>query len=814
MAMSNDFIQNMLADPLKATVVYYATRLVACAKAVAYLARICLASDAALQVGFADRTLGTHLPGNTLKAGKEIRSKLESVGIYRPNGREHFRGFVTVPLTNIDGGVTGIYGRRIDRNGDGLAELTIGVGIFNSQALRSYEEVIVTDNVLDAWTFYSAGHTNVVYGATDVTDFKHVKRVLLTSDSIDCEALGGCEIYRVKFPVGQSAHAYLLAQRDQQADPLGAVIRAAGWESGVSFQLAVAQPDALKDVDTQKVVTTEDVAKAELSLERESQARSSCYASPVPIKLDDLQVTVTADEITITTEWRRYRIRGLERNTLPGVMKVNLLIYNERTDRFHVDNFDLYHARSRRMFTMEAADEIGADESQLRSDLGRVLLKLEQLQTEQKQFSKKSSAGHKELSDDERREALEFLQSDNLLDRILDDFEACGIVGERTAKLTGYLAATSRLLAKPLGLILQSTSAAGKSTLAEAVLRFMPEESRFACSAMTSQSLYYLGREDLKHKILSISEQEGVRDASYQLKLLQSEGHLSLVATGKESGTGRTNTERYEVEGPVALVMTTTSQSIDPELLNRCLVVAIDESVAQTVAIQSRQRFNETLEGHLHQMLSPAIVGRHRNAQRLLRALPVFNPYASQLSFVGWQTRHRRDQGKYLSLIKAITLLHQHQREVHQINELGKVTEYLQVTRQDIAAANQIADWALGRSIDELAEPSRRLLIALYDWTRTEAQANQIPIGDVRFTRRAVRESLSWGSTQLAYHLERLVREEYVVRTGGSIGKLCQYKLVYDGRGREGQPHLLQLTDPATLVEPDESAPTTTDLSA
>ena len=103
MTMNNDFIQNMLAHPLKTTIEYYATCLAACAKAGAYLARNCLASDAALQVGFADRTLGTHLPSNIIKAGKEIRSKLESVGIYRPNGREHFRGFVTVPLTNIVG---------------------------------------------------------------------------------------------------------------------------------------------------------------------------------------------------------------------------------------------------------------------------------------------------------------------------------------------------------------------------------------------------------------------------------------------------------------------------------------------------------------------------------------------------------------------------------------------------------------------------------------------------------------------------------------------------------------------------------------
>jgi DNA primase len=773
-------------------------RLVACANAIAYLARNCLSADAALQVGFADRTLGKQFPSHHTKPGRDIRNALQCCGVLKETGHETFRGFVTVALTGLDGMVTGIYGRRIDRNGNGPAEVTIGSGIFNSPALSRFDEVIVTDNVLDAWAFYSAGHKNVVCGAANISDFRQVKRVLLTAETIDCEPWVGCQIYRVKFPVGQSAHAYRLAQRDSQADPLGAIIRAAGWESKPKSMLNDTTDVSSASTSTAMLSTSTTCGKSN----DDTKSAAQPIASPVPIKLDDLQVVTTEDEITITTEWRRYRVRGLERNTMAGVMRVNLLVYNERTDRFHVDCFDLYHARSRRMFTMEAADEIGADEAQLRGDLGRVLLKLEQLQAAQKKLAKSSNTGPKELTDNERREALEFLRSENLLDRILDDFDACGIVGERTAKLVGYLAATSRLLDRPLGLIIQSSSAAGKSTLAEAVLRFMPDESLFACSAMTSQSLYYLGRNDLKHKILSISEQEGVRDASYQLKLLQSEGQLSLIATGKETGTGRTNTERYQVEGPVALLMTTTSLSIDPELLNRCLLVSIDESVAQTAAIQSRQRFNETLEGHVQQMQLPSILRRHRNAQRLLRPLLVFNPYAGQLSFVGWQTRHRRDQGKYLALIKAIALLHQHQREVRQIVHDGKSIEYLQVTRQDIVLANQIVDWALGRSIDELAEPTRRLLVELYSWTRTEAQSHQLPAGEVRFTRRAIRESLGWGSTQLAYHLERLVREEYVVRTGGSLGKLCQYKLLYDGRGREGQPHLLQLTDPGLNSQP------------
>ncbi len=802
--MNNDFLQNMLAHPLKATVAYYATCLVACAKAVAYLARNCLASDAALQVGFADRTLGTHLPSNMVKTGKEIRSKLESVGVYRLNGREHFRGFVTVPLTSIDGAVTGIYGRRIDCNGNGVAELTIGSGIFNSQALRAYEEIIVTDNVLDAWTFYSAGHTNVVSGAKDVADFKLVKRVLLTCDTIDCEAFGGCEIYRVKFPVGQSAHAYLLAQRDIQADPLGAVIRAAGWESGVSFELAFAQPHAPKDVDIQTAVT----AKAELSCEEESQARSLSYASPVPIKLDDLQVTVTADEITITTEWRRYRVRGLGRNTLPGVMKINILVYNERSDRFHVDCFDLYHARSRRMFTMEAADEIGADESQLRSDLGRVLLKLEQLQAEQKQVSNSVTGSDvKPLTDNEKREALELLQSNNLLDRILDDFDACGIVGERTGKLAGYLAATSRLLDRPLGLIIQSASAAGKSSLMNAILAFMPEEQQFSCSAMTGQSLYYAANVDFRHKILSIAEEQGMRDASYALKLLQSEGHLSIVTTGKERGSGRTNVERYQVDGPVAIVLTTTSINIDPELENRCLVISVDEEREQTLAIQARQREAQTFEEFVRAETAIRVCANQCNAQRLLRPLRVINRYADQLHFPADRTRDRRDHHGYLALIQSIALLQQYQRPVKQAQLSGRTVEYLEVIPNDIAVANTLISAILGSTIDDLPSQTRRLLIQLYDYVRLRSQELSVEGPEnIRFTRREIRERLKLGQTQLAMHLSRLVQYEYV-QTYPINGRKLHYGLNWDGRGREGELILGGLVDPKALSEP---APITT----
>ena len=174
-----------------------------------------------------------------------------------------------------------------------------------------------------------------------------------------------------------------------------------------------------------------------------------------------------------------------------------------------------------------------------------------------------------ELTAADRDAALDLLRSPNLTDRILADYEACGLVGEETNKLVCYLACVSRLQKQPLALLIQSGSAAGKTSLMDATLAFMPAEAQVRYSAMTGQSLYYMGHSDLKHKILAIAEEEGVAQASYALKLLQSDGKLRIAVAGKNSGTGRQQTETYEVEGPLMVFLTTTSETPDPELQNR-----------------------------------------------------------------------------------------------------------------------------------------------------------------------------------------------------------------------------------------------------
>ena len=238
------------------------------------------------------------------------------------------------------------------------------------------------------------------------------------------------------------------------------------------------------------------------------------------------------------------------------------------------------------------------------------------------------------------------------------------MVGEETNKLVGYLAAVSRKLEEPLAVLIQSSSAAGKSALMEAVLAFVPEEEKVKYSAMTGQSLFYMGDTNLKHKVLAVVEEEGAARASYALKLLQSEGELTIASTGKDPHTGKLVTHEYRVEGPTQLFLTTTASELDEELLNRCLVLTVDEDRAQTKAIHRLQREKRTLEGRMLKKEKEATLKLHKDAQRLLRPLHVVNPFAHQLTFPDEKTRARRDFPKYLTLIDAIALLHQYQRPV------------------------------------------------------------------------------------------------------------------------------------------------------
>ena len=714
-------------------------------------------------------------------------------------------------------------------------------GVWNEQALIVSKDIILCEALIDALTFWCAGYRNVttIYGVNNFTDEikaafqKHgTKRIYLAYDRDEpgeraAQAHGeeliamGIECFRVEFLRGQDANEFAL-KNQPAAKFLGMYLTSAAWmgkgkrptvnapnpvviEAPPPIEEATAKPTAQGKIieeetsadvksDIPSPASENPAAKEKtsapppqpsvfpLAADSENVPYEEAAPRPMPLAVPAApQAEIDGEEIVVTIGARTYRVLGLEKCTSRGKMHVNVKASGQNVRGeycYHGDTLDMESFQRRAAFIKQAAHELATKEETIHREVGQLWTVLADLQREQLRKTLAPAEEKIIMTAEEEAAAMELLRDSRLLDRVLEDFEKCGVVGEETNKRIAYLAAVSRLLEKPLAIVVQSASSAGKSSLMEAVLDFVPEEQRESYTAMTGQALFYMGQKNLKHKILAISEQRGADAASYPLKLLQSEGVLKIASTGKDPVSGKLVTHEYTVEGPVMLFLTTTAHEVDEELLNRCLALTVNEDREQTRAIHRRQREARTIEGHLLRRKRAKLVRRHRNAQRLLRPLAVVNNHDVG-EFPDYMTRARRDYAKLLTLIEAIALLHQHQREIKRIQLEDETLEYIEATEEDVKLAQELADQVgLKPSLDELRPQARKLLSLITEMVKAECERLQIETEKYRFTRRTVREYTKWGDTQLRQHLKRLEEMEHLlVRRGGNQGQLVVYQL-------------------------------------
>jgi len=89
---------------------------------------------------------------------------------------------------------------------------------------------------------------------------------------------------------------------------------------------------------------------------------------------------------------------------------------------YHVDTFDIYSAKHRSSYVKQAAQELAISADIIKCDLGKVLLKLEELQDQQIKGTLAKKEQQPAMSDSEVKEALALLKTPTLLDCILQDF--------------------------------------------------------------------------------------------------------------------------------------------------------------------------------------------------------------------------------------------------------------------------------------------------------------------------------------------------------------------------------------------------------
>ncbi len=733
-----------------------------------------------LELGLSDRSLGLRLPNRQWKAGRIIRSRLQALGVFKESGHEAFRGCLVVPARSDDA-IIAFFARRLERPHDVHWATGLPGGIFQYEPTKSSEAGeslrVVTTSILDALAVLGAASLNEMNGPSALTLFaparpkgysaKDLKTIAGRDGGIVVVGRGSDDLVdqlrRLGATVTHSAIDFDIARTLQLASDARAVLSA--WFDPA--RLATALSTSLSPAPSASELETRPTTPPLRDLSHD--------ASPGHDPVVTVELTSDRDELYVQTSTRRWRLRGARsRANIEGdSLKVALFVSDEASGRFHLDTLDLYSARQRFSFLDAGASELRTPRDQLVSEMREVVHAAEVA----RDSPQREDAPVNEMSEAERAHALAWLRSPDLLDQLRDDLGRLGVVGESTNLLVCYLAALSRKCEQPFGVLVQSSSAGGKSTLVEAVSALVPPEDLVALSAITSQALYYLGRTGLRHKVLFVAEEHGSSRAAYALKLLVSEGRLSIASTGKDA-RGELRTLNYETLGPLTLMMTTTSTSIDPELENRLVVLGIDEGPAQTDAIMAAQRAATSLAGLAQRAEREEVRSRQHNVQRLLEPFPVIIP-AGPVDFPSSATRHRRDHAKFLSLVAATTLLHQYQRDRHVLDVDGKSVTYLEATPGDVDLAVDLCRRVLLRNTEGLAPQARRLLeaIRLHAADQTRGGERGAPV-DV--TRRQLRERLGWSDRQVRSATDRLVQLEYLVVSGGGRGRCRTYCLVPD----------------------------------
>jgi len=111
----------------------------------------------------------------------------------------------------------------------------------------------------------------------------------------------------------------------------------------------------------------------------------------------------------------------------------------------------------------------------------------------------------------------------------------------------------------------------------------------------------------------------------------------------------------------------------------------------------------------------------------------------------------------------------------------------------------------LGRSLDELSPPSRRLLMLIKEMVDAATSSGKKP-AEYRFNRRQIREYSGWSDFQVRTHMQELEELEYIYAASGKRGKEYVYELVYTGGGEDGRPFLVGLIDMEQLRKKAEEA--------
>ena len=371
------------------------------------------------------------------------------------------------------------------------------------------------------------------------------------------------------------------------------------------------------------------------------------------------------------------------------------------------------------------------------------------------------------MSSKEKEEAVNFLKQRDLIKQLIELLGETDIVGEERNRIFLFLVAYSYKMKETLNVLLQGSSASGKTRQMKQVATCMPEEDIIIVTRISDKSLYNFPEYGLAHKAIFIEDYDGLsEEAEFALRELISNGMITSAISIKLEN-GQITTGQRVVRGPISTIACTTKGHVYEDNMSRVFLVAVDESNDQTEKIITYQ--NEKAAGLIEHKKETKAQKFIKNIVRTLEPLEVVNPYATQIQLPREAHKIRRLNDLFQNFIKQIVLLHQYQRKRDDRGRL--IAEII-----DVEMAVNIMFESILLKVDELDGSLRQFFENLKAYLEKNYKGKK---GNVNFSLREIRQALHISKTQLYRYICDLQTLEYVQQNGGYSNKGYTYRISY-----------------------------------
>lgn len=691
----------------------------------------------------------------SLYSSSKARAYAESRSIYNAkleagyNNGTHYnklKNCIIFPLKDKQNNIVSFYGRNIESKGkdDRHFYTANRKGLYPNYPSAETENLIITESIIDSATLqlYTTYTSLALYG-TNVLNEDHTEAVSQLKNLKEI----------IFFLNGDEAGREWTKKHSETLHQL-------------LPNIIISQVNTPDEEDINSLIQGHEAEiLTHLINERTILFSSNEKEKPAPETIELPSITTTGKLNTSNADYISFVYENLLFSIIGGIalypldkLKITLKIQIAKSQNplhsIRQSNLDLYSEEQLQRFIKTASEKLETGSKQINYAIAELTSLLEDYRNAKIEEQKPKAEKPKVLTEFRKQELIKILQSKNLFTKLNELIGKTGVVGEAKNRLIMWTVFTSRLTENPLHIICLGASGTGKTYLQERIAELIPKHHKVSFTASTENALYYVGKTDLKNKLILIEDMDGANSVLYVLRELQSKGYVSKIVPMKDS-KGNMKTILLEVEGPICLSGTTTKERIYEDNANRCLLIYLDNSDTQQSSIMNYQRkshagtVNKTEEENTKELL--------QDLQLMLRKITVVNPYAEKLVIPETVFKPLRTNAHYLQFIEAITFIHQFQRPIKK-DEQGN--PFIETTLEDIELANELLKEVLLAKSDELTKACRDFLESLKALLTKEKKHS--------FFRSEVREKLKINPHNLNHYLKTLHFYGYIKSIGGN----------------------------------------------